>query len=286
MASNLIILPLAFQFLAIIFSPIGLAVSTQCSVNPFNNPACGVQFSTTASVAFTTNGYSYQIAQDAQNCSDVNIAGVSIGQVFGNPFNNGVNIENIPGLSNILNFFVGLGQTVRADLFATQQGQFILQNTTNGLVIANNNQLVNGGLVFYSVTSPQGAAYLAQYNQLEQQKVQTNNVANACYKGATALLIVSTNISNDAIALFIGVVFTAAAISAVTAIAIGASGMNAGGTLIIFTTSSLGLIYLILSAIAFPTWATIPQPFGSTLYVLMTLAFALGVVDQIGAVAV
>lgn len=276
MTSNLIVIPLAFQFLAIIFSPVGLAVSTSCSVNAFNNPACGIQFTGATAIAFTANGYSYQIAQDAQNCSSINIEGVNVNTAIVGGFN----LESLPLISNIFNFFAGLGQTVRADLFATQQGQFILQNSTNGLVIANNNQLVNGGLVFYPVTSPTGAAYLAQYNQLEQQKVNTNNTANECYKGATALLIISTNISNDVVALFLGVVFTSAAVAAIASVI-----TNAGGTLVIFTVSSLGLIYLILSAIAFPTWATIPQPFGSTFYLLVTLAFALGVIEEIGSIA-
>lgn len=276
MVNNYIVIPLAFQIIAIIFSPVGLALSTACNVNPFNNPDCGVIFTSQQSIAFTATGYSYVVAQAAQNCSQLQINGVTMANIpiLGT-------IAQLPILGGALNYIIGLIQGVRTSFDSVLLHGYTITNSPQGEYISS--PVPIGNDVFqnqpYLVNSTQGQEIVAQYNVIDQQAINSQQLANACLKGSQALFIISFN-PQDILLLFISAVATAAAISAVSSTV-----LNAGGALIIFKVSSLSLIYLILTGLAFPTWAIIPSPFGSTLYAFLTLGFALGTIGDVGSIA-
>lgn len=249
MSNNLLIIPLAFMVMAVIFSPIGVSINPSCSVNPlqtsclgdrpsivnnpncqtneFNNPSCAisVQFLNNVSVAFTPQGYSYQAAASKQLCESVKINGVSITQIpiLGT-------LTQLPILGNIADFFIGLGQAIQ-------------QTVVNSITGTN------------TISSP---------------------TPDACLAAAGSIILLISFTGQDILLLFVGAVFTAAAVAALSSLV-----LNAGGAVIIFETMSLGLIFLILTALGYATWATIPSPFGSFIYTIVTLSFALGMITEV-----
>lgn len=275
MVSNYTVIPLAFQIIAIIFSPVGLSLSTACSVNPFNNPNCGIIFTTPQAIAFTPTGYSYQVAQAAQNCSAIQIGGVTLANapLLGT-------LDKLPLIGGVLNYIIGLIQGVSTSFNSALLHGYVLTNTPQGEYISS--PVPIGSDVFqnqpYLTNSTQGQEIVTAYNALEQQTIDSQQIANSCLKSSQALLIITYD-PNDIMLLFISAVVTAGVIAALSTVV-----LNAGAAFIIFKVGSLSLIYLILTALAFPTWATIPSPFGSTLYALLTLGFALGMISDTGGI--
>lgn len=283
MVSQYIIIPLACQILAIIFSPTGLAVSPQCSSNYVNNPQCGIQFTSAESFSLTTTGYTYNVPEAQQQCSNMTVNGISFGSGFtGNIAQFAGAASKIPfigtGVADFIDFFVGLGQQTRANVLQTQANNYFIQNTASGINIGDTSQIGTAQYIV-PINSSLGQQRLAAYNSLQNQIGNTNTLVNACKKASGNILTITFD-AQDISTLFIGAVITAGAVASLTSIV-----LNAGGTFTVFTIASLGLIWLILSALAFPTWAIIPRPFGSSLYALVTLGFALGMIGELGSIA-
>lgn len=260
--NQLVVIPIAFAVLAVIFSPIGISLNPQCSVNPLqqscigqaesiiNNPNCqtdyinnancaaSVQFLTNASIAFTPQGYSYIAAAQKQQCESVTLNGATITQtpVLGT-------LSQLPVLGNIVDFFVGLGQWMQSAVMANFN-----QNQNN--ILTNTNSIPNPA-----------------------------STAQNCLAAATSIILNVSFQGSDIILLFVGAVLTAAAIAALSSIV-----LNAGGAIIIFKATALGLIFLVLTALGYATWATIPAPFGSFIYLIVTLVFALGIISDVSTV--
>ena len=280
MPNILIIIPLAFNIVAIVFSPFGLAVSPTCSSHAVNNPACGIQFTTPQTIAFTATGYSYQVSQAAIGCETLRLQS-------GNTFVNSTlvvqnslatELERLPLFGAVFSFTAGLGQGVRADALSTQLSTYVLKTDSNGQLLIANTAATGFNPTFYPVTTTQGATLLAQYNSLQQQQKTAQQLSQECKTASQALLIITFD-ATDIATLFIGAVMTSGAIAALSTFA-----LKSGGSFIIFLISSLGLIWLILSGLGFATWATIPNPIGSILYSVLTLMFAIGMIEELGSI--
>jgi hypothetical protein len=86
---------------------------------------------------------------------------------------------------------------------------------------------------------------------------------------------------HDFILQLIGVVVSAGAISAIAGLSVLGSGENSAGTYLLFMLSSLSLLWLVLSAFAYPTFIQMPTLIGTTIYTFLTLIYAFGMIDII-----
>ena len=283
MVSQYIIIPLACQVLAVIFSPIGFAVTQQCSSNFLNNPQCGVQFTTREALSLTTSGYTYNVPEAQQQCSNLTIDGISLGSGFtGNIAQFAGAVSKIPFIGTLisdpLDWLIAQGQQVKANTLQIQANNYFIQNTVSGINIGDTSQIGTAQYIV-PINSSLGQQRLAAYNNLQNQIGNTNTIINACKKASGNIITISFD-AGDTAMLFIGAVLTAGGVAALTSIA-----LNAGGTFTVFTVTSLGLIWLILAALANPAWMLIPRPFGSTLEALVNLGFALGIIGELGSIA-
>lgn len=260
MVSNLTLLPLAFMVLAVIFSPIGVSLNPACSVNPLQNSCLGAQNSIINNPACQVNPINNpSCAQSVQFLTNATVAFTPSGYSYNAAAQKqscesvqigGTTITQIPGLGTLSQLPV-IGNVID---FMIGLGQYIQQNIINTFT---------GG-----ITAP------------NIQTIYANNgIVQNCISASTSILLVVSFQGSDIILLFVGAVLTAAAVAVLSSVV-----LNAGGALIIFNAMSLALIYLILTAFGYATWATIPSPFGSFLYIINSLAFALGIVESVGGI--
>jgi hypothetical protein len=259
---------MAFMVMAVIFSPIGVQINPACSQNPLSsgcispvdsiisNPNCQTNFvnniNCSSSVYFLTNASiaftpsGYSYTIAAQKQQ---CESLQINGVAINQVPILGNLVQLPVLGNIADFTIALGQWSQ-QYFATLANtlaQAVTNNPTVTIVpVPNNSQTIA-----------------------------------SCTAAASNVILTVSFSGQDIILLFIGAVITSAAVAALTSIL-----LNAGGTIIIFNAMSLTLIFIVLTALGYATWVSIPSPFGSFLYTINTLVFALGIINEAGAIAV
>lgn len=87
----------------------------------------------------------------------------------------------------------------------------------------------------------------------------------------------------DLITLLIGVILTSAGIAIIAGIALPlvGGGLNPAAVYIGFMISSLGLLWLVLTSFAYPTFVEMPTIIGGTIYMLLTLTYAISILDMI-----
>lgn len=240
---------MAFMVMAVIFSPIGASVNSSCSVNPNQSSCIGQGQSITVNPACQTNYV------NNPNCAS------SLQFLTG-----GVSVAFTPS---------GYSYVAAAQKQSCENVNIAGTTITQVPVLGFLTQLPLLGNI---------ADFFIGMGQSFQGLITGNNstavTANNCLAASGSIILVVSYSGTDVILLFIGAILTAAGVAVLSSVV-----LNAGGALIIFNSMSLGLIYLMLTAFGYATWATIPQPFGSFLYIINTLIFALGLVESVGGIA-
>lgn len=103
------------------------------------------------------------------------------------------------------------------------------------------------------------------------------DLANACKQQAGNIITYRYD-GRNIMLLFIDLIVVVAGGTALVAIVT----KDSGGTYILFIVGALASIWVVLSLYAFPTFFTIPNPWGVTLYIIMTLGYSIGAIDIVG----
>ena len=105
-------------------------------------------------------------------------------------------------------------------------------------------------------------------------------IPNICSQQSGNILVFHYT-GQDLVFLLIGVIMASGAIAALTGISFIGNGQNSAGTYIVFMISSLGLLWLVLSSFALPTFTQMPVIIGGTLWTFLTVMYAFGMIDII-----
>ena len=244
MPSSFIVVPIACLVLATIFSPINLYAVPSLGDYPANQ----FQNANGANIAFGNNSY-----------INIGINGINYGSSSSLSNPNSIACENITITPQ-----QAPGQTTTP----TPQtiGQLpIIGWLLNGNGIAGINILRN---------------FQEFITGIGDRLVGHKNIANACLQQAGTLVqgnIISIKYDGtDLILFFIDLMLIVLGATVVVGIFAGSSAFVA------FIVGALASIWLVLSLFATPTFWSIPNPWGATLYILLTLGFTIGSIDVVG----
>lgn len=244
MPSSFIVIPISCLVIATIFSPINLYANP----NNGNYPANQFQLANGTSIIYGNSTY-----------INIGLKGIQYSSSSSIPTANAIACEN---LTINRNTQVGTNKTTPTTIGQVPViGWLINQNGVLGINILRNFQEFITGL---------GAKLVGH-----------NNIANACFQESSQIVqgnIISIKYDGqDLILLFIDLLLVV--MGAVVLVSFLASG---GGAYVAFIIGALVSVWLVLSLFAYPTFSIIPEPFGSSIYIILTLGFTIGSIDLVG----
>lgn len=166
----------------------------------------------------------------------------------------------------------------------TPSNQYITcQNATGGNAIPIWSWLINlpifSSIYDYSASLGAGASAIVKgivtTSQTGIPQITTSTVSQVCKAQATNILTFKYD-GQDIILLFIQLIVVIAGATVLTATVTGV------GSYVMFIIGALASIWIVLSAFAYPTFSTIPNPWGASLYTIMTLGYSIGAIDAVG----
>jgi hypothetical protein len=195
---------------------------------------------------------------------------------------------------------IGLGANNSCSLFSANQNCALTFNNNATIVLSASGYTLYNNQAYQACSSGgsiNGVPQPTLLNWILSLPIVSNIYAFGAWVGATISgnsavaaacgsqignILVFQYTGTSLVLLLIGVIVTSAAIAALTGIAIlGSSGTNSAGTYLAFMVSALTLLWLVLSAFALPTFATMPLVIGGTIYTLLTLTYSIGMLDLI-----